>query len=403
MLFNLGRFSSASTVNGVAMLRHILLILMVFFSQLSNAGWQDPLNTPSASTSKAHKTLLLDVARAGERLVAVGSHGHVIYSDDNGASWTQGKVPVSVTLTSVYFASAEAGWAAGHDGVILATQDGGKNWSRMFDGYSANKAIVAAAKVKENQLADALVQAEASGNDVAVEAAEMALENATYSREDAEYDEETGSTKPFLDIWFYDTKRGYAVGAYGMFFYTDNGGKSWIDVSARMPNSERLHLNGISLVGNRSLVVVGEMGLVMRSDDLGQTWRRTPSPYEGSLFGLVNAGEQQLLFGLRGHVFSSADGGISWVELKTGSEQTLLSGYVGRKSTLLVGNAGSVILFDRSLKNSRTLILTGRKAAAAAVEASDGSFVIVGEAGVQRLNAVGELMDQSISMAAGDF
>ncbi|WP_419813509.1 WD40/YVTN/BNR-like repeat-containing protein [Bacterioplanoides sp.] len=403
MLFSLGRPQSGVKAGGFAATRRMLVILTLFIAQFAQAGWQDPLETPSASTAKAHQTLLLDITRAGDRLVAVGSHGHVIYSDDNGSSWNQGKVPVSVTLTAVYFASPEAGWAVGHDGVILVTKDGGQNWSREFDGYKANKAIVIAAKEKEDALADALTQAQAAADDVAIEEAEMALEEATYSREDAEYDEETGSTKPFLDVWFYDAKRGYAIGAYGMFFYTDNGGKSWVDVSARMPNPERLHLNGISLVGNRSLVVVGEMGLVMRSDDLGKTWRRTPSPYEGSLFGLVNAGEQQLLFGLRGHVFSSADGGITWNELETGSEQTLLSGYVGRKNTLLVGNAGSVILFDQSLKNSRTLILAGRKASAAAVEASDGSFVIVGEAGVQRLNAKGELMDQSISMAAGDF
>ena len=403
MLFNLVRPGAAARAAGASGYRQILVILMVCISQLAHAGWKDPLDTPSASTSKAHQTLLLDITRAGQRLIAVGGHGHIIYSDDNGNSWQQGRVPVSVTLTAVYFSSPQHGWAVGHDGVILASTDAGQSWTRQFDGYSANKSIVAAAKLKKEKAEARLEAAEASENDVAIEEAEMALENATYAMEDAEYDESTGSTKPFLDVWFYDAKRGFALGAYGMFFATDDGGNSWNDVSGRLPNAERLHLNSIAMVDNRSLVVVGEMGLIMRTDDLGKTWRKTPSPYEGSFFGLVNAGEQQLLFGLRGHVFSSADGGIAWSEVMTGSEQTLLAGIVGRKNTLLVGNAGSVILFDKALKNSRTLIIEGRKASAAAAEASDGSFVIVGEAGVKRLNADGELIDQGISMAAGDF
>jgi photosystem II stability/assembly factor-like uncharacterized protein len=380
-----------------------LVFSQLFFAQASQAKWKDPLDTPAASTSKAHKTLLLDVVRAGQRLVAVGGHGHIIYSDDNGRSWQQASVPVSVTLTAVYFSSAKHGWAVGHDGVVLMSNDSGQSWKRQFDGYSANKAIVTAAKNKKQQSQVALDAAEASNNTVLIEEAEMALEAATYSLEDAEYDASTGSTKPFLDVWFYDARRGFAVGAYGMFFYTSDGGNTWKDVSARLPNPERFHLNSITLVGNRSLVVVGEMGMILRSDDLGETWHSIPSPYEGSLFSLINVGDQQLLFGLRGHVYSSSDAGISWTEIMTGSEQTLLSGVVGLKNAVLVGNGGSAILFDKALKKSRTLILEGRKAYAAVAEASDGSFILVGEAGIQLLSATGELIDQTVSMAAGDF
>jgi len=403
MRFNLGQ--PAHTWKGYRQLVAIITLLVSQWSliQPAQAEWKDPLDTPAAKSSKAHEALLLDVVRAGERLVAVGSHGHIIYSDDSGHNWQQARVPVSVTLTAVYFSSAKHGWAVGHDGVILTSSDSGQSWKRQFDGYSANKAIVSAAKVKKQKAKEALDAAEAENNAVAIEEAELELESATYSLEDAEYDASTGSTKPFLDVWFYDARRGYAVGAYGMFFYTSDGGINWQDVSSRLPNPERFHLNSISLVGNRSLVTVGEMGMVLRSDDLGETWHSIPSPYEGSLFGLINVDEQQLLFGLRGHVYSSADGGISWTEIMTGSEQTLLSGVVGKNNAVLVGNGGSAILFDKALKESRTLILEGRKASAAVAEAPDGSFIIVGEAGVQLMNAEGELINQSVSMAAGEF
>ena len=380
------------------------LILGVLLSAVSaQAAWQDPLNTPALQTQRAHHTLLLDVVRADRRLVAVGSHGHIVYSDDDGLTWIQARVPVSSTLTAVYFPSGDYGWAVGHDGVILYSSDAGKTWVKQFDGYLANSAIVAAATKSKQRAKDRLEAAEAAGDDVAIEEAEMALETATYGLQDAQYDQTTGSTKPFLDVWFYDAKRGYAVGAYGMFFYTQDGGTTWEDVSARLPNPDRLHLNSIAAVGPRSLAMVGEMGMILRSDDLGQSWHSMDSPYEGSLFGLIAAGDKQLMFGLRGHVFSSVDGGISWDEKATGSEQTLLSGTIGRKHTLLVGNGGSVVIFDAQMQKPRASILEGRKAFAAVAEASDGNFIIVGEAGVKRLNAAGELIDQTISMAAGDF
>ena len=53
---------------------------------------------------KIASTLLLDVASAGSRLVAVGQRGHIIYSDDQGKTWVQAKVPSRVLLTAVFFA-----------------------------------------------------------------------------------------------------------------------------------------------------------------------------------------------------------------------------------------------------------------------------------------------------------
>ena len=53
----------------------------------------------SIESAKAVESLLLDVAHAGARLVAVGDRGHILYSDDNGASWAQAKVPTRCFLS----------------------------------------------------------------------------------------------------------------------------------------------------------------------------------------------------------------------------------------------------------------------------------------------------------------
>ncbi len=77
------------------------------------------LDTAAIPVKNPAGNVLIAVARAGARLVAVGEHGVIVYSDDNGQRWRQAQVPVDLTLTSIAFADANHGWAAGHYGVIF--------------------------------------------------------------------------------------------------------------------------------------------------------------------------------------------------------------------------------------------------------------------------------------------
>ena len=88
---------------------------------------------------RAAQSLLLDIAQAGPRLVAVGERGHILYSDDDGQSWRQARVPTTQMLTSVCFINPGHGWAAGHDGIILVTDDGGETWRVQRNGIAAQE------------------------------------------------------------------------------------------------------------------------------------------------------------------------------------------------------------------------------------------------------------------------
>ncbi|TVP59615.1 MAG: photosystem I reaction center subunit IV, partial [Halomonadaceae bacterium] len=101
----------------------------------------DVLDTPAMTTHLAANSLLLDLSRAGERLVAVGERGHIVYSDDFGESWSQAEVPVSTTLTGVYFPGESKGWAVGHGGVILHSSDRGETWVKQMDGHEGSELV----------------------------------------------------------------------------------------------------------------------------------------------------------------------------------------------------------------------------------------------------------------------
>lgn len=372
-------------------LQHALCLLLVLSAGQAAAGWQDPLQTPAIQSSKAHSDLMLDVTRAGTRLVAVGAHGNIVFSDDDGRNWKQAQVPVSVTLTAVDFPTSQDGWAVGHDGVVLYSTDAGVTWTKQFDGYAANKAIVEAAEENKVDAELSLEEAIKSQDQNAISEAELLLENITYALDDAVYDQEAGSTKPFLDVWFYDNKLGFIVGAYGMVFKTTNGGQTWNDWSASLKNPDRLHINSINKIGARSLISVGEQGMILRSDDLGSTWRTLPSPYEGSLFGAFADGENVIVFGLRGNLFRSIDGGSDWQALANVNQQALMAATrMQNRQVILVGNAGSKITLDNQLNNPKAVTVKGRTAYASAVEAADGALIVAGEKGVQVLGGAGE-------------
>ena len=86
----------------------------------------------SVKAKLADKSLLLGGTAIDDKLVVVGSRGHILISKDDGDSWAQAKVPSRVALTSVYFSDKNNGWAVGHDAIIVRTTDGGLNWDRVY-------------------------------------------------------------------------------------------------------------------------------------------------------------------------------------------------------------------------------------------------------------------------------
>ena len=75
------------------MMRWLLFSLLWGLSvATSAAGLTDLLDLPAEPDERSLRSLLLDVTAAGDRLVAVGEYGTVLYSDDGGKGWRQAHV-----------------------------------------------------------------------------------------------------------------------------------------------------------------------------------------------------------------------------------------------------------------------------------------------------------------------
>ena len=95
------------------------------------ANKYDVLELPATPSEKAIHSSMFFVGKFGNRYFAAGQMGHILYSDDNGTSWTQAQVPVRSTILDVYFVNDQLGWAVGHEGLILHSSDGGKSWQEL--------------------------------------------------------------------------------------------------------------------------------------------------------------------------------------------------------------------------------------------------------------------------------
>lgn len=269
--------------------------------------------------------LILDIARAGQRLVAVGEQGSIIYSDDRGASWSMAKAPGTALLTALYFVDPRHGWAVGHDLRILATVDGGRTWSQQ---HAAPQ-----------------------------------------------------ESRPLLDIWFRNPREGYAVGAYGALLATTDGGASW--QSRQQPEDDR-HLYAVLGLPDGTLLVAGETGTLRRSVDGGLTWQPIATPYAGSFFGLLALPDDGLLlFGLRGHILRSSDRGAHWDDIPSPTQSSLLGGTLRQDGRVVLTGADGTVLESRDGGRSfSALPVQSRHLRTGVIETGHG-LLLAGEAGIE--------------------
>jgi photosystem II stability/assembly factor-like uncharacterized protein len=345
--------------------------------------WLDLLELPSPATAHGERRLLLDVARAGARLVAVGESGLVMLSDDNGRQWRQALAPTAVMLTAVAFANDRLGWAVGHDGVILATGDGGEHWARQFDGRSANVQMLAAARARLDKL-----PAEAVGDEAA-----RVREQAQDRLADAEAAVQAGPSRPLLGVRFTDATHGFAVGSFGQLFETSDSGAQWRYIGDRLPNAEGLHLNAISFTPQGELLIAAEAGAVFRSNDGGGTWTRANTGYTGHLFGVVpvTAGGEQVLLahGFGGHVFRSTDSGTNWSEVASPTTKAIVQGAsLGAGLVLLAAQDGQLIASrDGGRSFEAVAARPALRKVSAFTQAVPGGLVAVGLGGIAAIDA----------------
>ena len=314
----------------------IFLISFIFTVSISFASAANfNLDTGFAAiSSKYSKTLINAVDKVGTRIIGVGIHGIIIYSDDLWNTWQQASVPTTKTLTDIDCVNESTCWVTGHDAYILKTIDRGENWSIQY----------------EDEVFDA----------------------------------------PLLSISMFNNRVGMAVGAFAKSLQTSDGGVTWNEFYVTEDEFQP-HLNYV-LTNDNNAYVAGELGLFYYSSDKGETWTTFETGYNGSLWSsLLIADNELILIGMSCNIITAKLTDKNKFEFKNynnGVKNTLTSAIKLGNNNIAISRLGGVITIvdfnnDKSIS---TCIRQDRLGNNALVEAKNNNLLVIGQKGARLHN-----------------
>ena len=316
---------------------------------------------PFAATQVQPDGLLVTgLARHGNRLLAAGEQGQILVADSPKGPWHSATVTPQrgSTFTQVAFLGEHLALAVGHDGWLVRSEDNGETWKEA--AFNA-------------ELSDPLM----------------------------------GVSGP------YDGKL-YAYGAFGLLMTSVDQGKTWqkdtlaeaADPNAKPaapaaevdPNADPYanfqasgggiadhHLNAMTRLADGALMLVGERGLMARSDDQGKTWKSLPEIYSGSFYGLIpTQGGGLLAYGMRGNAFYSSDSGKTWTKSTVPDTVSLFGATLTpRQEVVLVGENNSIFISTDGGRHFKLSSTGGHTRLATVVPLDSGDLLTAGEAGIR--------------------
>jgi photosystem II stability/assembly factor-like uncharacterized protein len=180
-------------------------------------------------------------AIGSDHLWTSGYFGAVYRTTDGGETWDKLKMPTQKSIYDISFADERHGWAVGRRGFLIHTTDGGDTWEFQELPRKPARHIFAIHAVTKDH------------------------------------------------VW--------AVGDWGGRYATNDGGKTWVDHSFRIDEShpsfyyltddelkafergdpiyDDIYLNDVYFVDDTRGWIVGEYGLIYRTDDAGETWTKS--------------------------------------------------------------------------------------------------------------------------------
>lgn len=310
---------------------------------------------------------LVAITRVGSRLVAVGVHGLVIWSDDDGHTWQQADVPVDLTLTSVYFKNPRLGWSVGHYGIILQSNDGGKSW--YIDQTIIN--VVKAMKSVQASMAAAMPN---SPQEL------LQLKVANYFARQSPF-------PPFLTVG--PCGNGILAAGYkDMAMFSADNGKTWENWTPEIDNPTFRMIYG-QFNNGKNPVLTGESGFVAVSDPACRHFSPVADGTFPTLFGGIGLGNGSfLVYGLAGTAMLTADAGHSWKTINLPTNSLISSGVLDASGEIILGTNNGQLLISHDNGNHFQLskVSVPFQIASMAV-AANNDLIVVGDGGVQVISS----------------
>lgn len=245
----------------------------------------------------------------GCNALAVGSDGVILRSEDAGRNWHKVDSGSEERLWSVTLGSNNrSALAVGDSGTILYSEDAGLSWREVDSGSEEYLWSVTLGSDNRSALAvgdrGTILRSEDAGK--------------------SWYRADNSNVENLKSVTLMPDNRGaLAVGYYGTILRSEDAGKSWYWVNSR----SREHLRSVAVgPNNRTTLAVGDRGIILRSEDLGQTWHAAGQAWRKKELTIDSGvtlrsvaigpgGDNALAVGDYGIILISEDAGQTWHEV----------------------------------------------------------------------------------------
>jgi photosystem II stability/assembly factor-like uncharacterized protein len=285
-----------------------------------------------------HDDLLAIDGLHGGNKVAVGKFGVILLSKDGGKSWQPRPSNTAHALSAISFADKEHGFIAGSVGMLLATNDGGTSWRSQTSGTTDQLLGVYALTPAEVFAVGAFGTLLSTSNG-----------GQSWRKHELTWDvligrivKETGYVEPNLNaVYFSSPSVGWIVGEFGLVLKTDDGGKSW---NSQRYGGDLPQLYAVKFLDDHHGWALGQAGSLIQTTDGGKRWSSVEIATKRDLYNASLDGQRGIIVG-DGVVLASSDGGSSWRPMSLKSEGQWLSGVALNSSeAIAVGQGGTTQL-----------------------------------------------------------
>lgn len=253
------------------------------------------------------------------------SYGVVLFTDDAGQSWQIVARETIPPIVSIKFFGLKHGVAVAeanqdHATGVLTTEDGGKTWQPVLgekhSGWRAahflqpDVGVVAGLQGQVNLVG--------GGRLLASQAGTQGLQNIHAITLNREYG-------------------GWLAGDGGLIRQTDNGGVSWQSPSGKIPDEARKLINfrAIATRGTHVWLAGNPGSVIWHSPDNGQTWQKQFTGETAPISAMHFASESiGYAVGAMGLILATNDGGQTWHAIRGGKRRVALLALSARPSQI---------------------------------------------------------------------
>jgi len=259
-----------------------------------------PTDGPIKSRDRFFAVCFLD----GQRGFIVGDKGLILTTDNGGKQWNRQEQSTFRPFYDITFAD-DNGWIVGTMGTILYSIDKGHTWEAQSSGSQAALMSVHAIN-KERVLAvgegGAILETDDRGD--------------TWRQNDFDLFSalppeliERGIIAPNLyDICFTESGHGWIVGDNGIILHSTDQGRNWQVVRIGLLPS----LFSIYFRDTQTGWAVGQNGVVLFTGDGGENWTKQSLDSDANVYTVFVGESRGIIVGENGTVFESFDAGKHW-------------------------------------------------------------------------------------------